>query len=123
MPDSLRRKDVKVKATKTELKQQVKHHAPVRGDRILWVRPLTGEMKRRKRGNGVDEVDGEGTEEQNPQDIPRQEEQNACEDGERELLGEQHRNRDHIWGPGGHQMKDLQQSGLWMLLLVLAGGH
>ena len=44
MPDALRRKDVKVKATKTELKLWVKHHVPVRGDRILWGRPLTGDM-------------------------------------------------------------------------------
>ena len=51
MPNKLSKRDVKLKATQKELKQWVKHHVPVRGDRILWGRPLTGEMMRRRRRN------------------------------------------------------------------------
>ena len=48
MPESLRSGNISLKAVKKELKAWVKHHIPVRGDRILWGRPLTGIMKRRK---------------------------------------------------------------------------
>ena len=37
----------------------MKHHVPVRGDRILWGKPLTGEMRRRTRA-GAGEAGGGG---------------------------------------------------------------
>ena len=36
IPGTLRSKDISIKSTKTALKAWVKHHIPVRGDRILW---------------------------------------------------------------------------------------
>ena len=60
MPDELRKRDVKLKATQKELKQWVKHHVSLRGNQILGGRPLTGEMMRRRRRNGAaEEEDGE----------------------------------------------------------------
>ena len=49
MPESLITMDVTQKVTKTQLKAWVRHHVPVRGDRILWGKLLTGEMRRKLR--------------------------------------------------------------------------
>ena len=51
LPEALRSKDATKKTTKTELKSWIRHHIPVRGDRILWGSPLTGEMRRRRGAN------------------------------------------------------------------------
>ena len=52
MPEQLRSSDVSLKSTKEELKKWIKHHIAVRGDRILWGRLLTGDMRRIRRANG-----------------------------------------------------------------------
>ena len=125
MPDAFRRKDVKVKATKTELKQWIKHHVPVRGDRILWGRPLTGDMRRRKRGNRDEEADSGGTELENLSDVPRQEEQHAVERQQDEggvQLEEQQRRMESSQGPRRNKVKGVKL-GLWMLLLMLSGAY
>ena len=57
MPLSLKNSDITRKATKNELKRWVRHHVPVRGDRILWGRALTGDMRRR---GGAQAVGGGG---------------------------------------------------------------
>ena len=56
MPQHLKHKDITLKSTKKELKVWVKHHIPVRGDRILWGKPLSGDMRRKKKNN--EETDG-----------------------------------------------------------------
>ena len=121
MPEALRRKDFNLKATKTELKQWVKHHIPVRGDRILWGRALSGEMRRRKRNPGVGEVGGgEGPEGQPPAHLPEQEQQDAGDEGqapEGEERGHQHRYQ----GPATQTAKGLKQLWMGILLLVLTG--
>ena len=48
LPEALRRQDVKLKATQKELKQWVKHHVPVRGDRILWGKTSSRRNKEKK---------------------------------------------------------------------------
>ena len=64
-----------MKSVKKDLKAWVKHHVAVRGDRILWGQPLTGDMRRRKAkvgepGNGG----GDDEETQRQQDnLPGQE--------------------------------------------------
>ena len=52
MPESLQSSNIAQKAVKRELKAWVKHHVPVRGDRILWGQPLTGDMKKKKAKEG-----------------------------------------------------------------------
>ena len=64
MPCSLKQKDISLKSTKRDLKAWVKHHIPVRGDRILWGKPLSGDMKRKKKIN--QETDG-GDDQEGPQ--------------------------------------------------------
>ena len=122
MPEELRRKDMKLKSSKNELKQWVKHHVPVRGDRILWGRPLTGEMRRRKRGLGGEDVGGGGPEGQHLAIVPEQEMPNALEEGqgqEEEELRHQQRHSGHA----GHNLKWHKQIWLGLLMLVLAGGY
>ena len=69
MPEALRRCDVTLKSSKTELKRWVKHHIPVRGDRIMWGRALSGEMRRRRA------KEGGGNIEPDPPSSPREEEE------------------------------------------------
>ena len=55
-------KDVSLKSTQKELKAWVKHHVPVRGDRILWGKPLFSDMKKKKSRQGEEvEDDPEGS--------------------------------------------------------------
>lgn len=44
-------------SAKKELIKCVKHHVPLRGNRIFWGRPKTGEMRTKRRDN---ELGGEG---------------------------------------------------------------
>ena len=46
MPPDLISNDITLRSTKTELKRWVKHHIPVRGDKILWGKKLTKEHMR-----------------------------------------------------------------------------
>ena len=46
MPPDLISNDITLRSTKTKLKQWVKHHIPVRGDKILWGKKLTKEHTR-----------------------------------------------------------------------------
>ena len=48
LPESIRNMDMTKKSSKNELKKWIRHHVPVRGDRILWGSPLTGDMRRRR---------------------------------------------------------------------------
>ena len=54
-------KDVSLKSTQIELKAWVKHHVPVRGDRILWGKLLTSDMKRKRKQGEEGEDDPEGS--------------------------------------------------------------
>ena len=61
MPDTVKSKDISMKAVKKELKAWVKHHIAVRGDRILWGQPLTGDMrKKRKKTKEGESGSGDG---------------------------------------------------------------
>ena len=57
LPTSLRESDGCLKSTKKELKAWVKHHLPVRGDRILWGKPLSNDMKKKKSRQGEEGQD------------------------------------------------------------------
>ena len=71
MPESLKSGNISLKAVKKELKAWVKHHIPVRGDRILWGQPLTGDMKRRKAKDGEpDDEDGATEMTRQPERLP-----------------------------------------------------
>ena len=119
MPDGLRRKDVNLKATKIELKEWVIHHVPVRGDRILWGKPLTGEMRRRTRAGTV-EAGGGGPDGHHQEDLPTRNVQNAAEERRVQDGGEIVIQQSYQ-GPIGNNSKWLKKVWLGMLLLVLAG--
>lgn len=48
MPGDIKEADMTKKAVKEELKKWIRHVIPVRGDRILWGKPLVGEQRRRR---------------------------------------------------------------------------
>ena len=52
IPQDLRSNDNMLRSTKLELKRWVKHHIPVRGDRIMWGKKLI-EEKRQKKADGA----------------------------------------------------------------------
>ena len=119
LPEGLRMKDARLKTTQTELKQWIKHHVPVRGDRILWGKPLTGEMKRRIRVNEVSEDGNGGPEPQQPeaQQPGTQLDQDKAEgqEGSRyDLVGVR-----GYQGLTGHQVPRMVC--WWVLLIILEG--
>ena len=120
MPDSLRRRDVKLKATQKELKQWVKHHVPVRGDRILWGRPLTGDMRRKRRENEVlEEEDREPEPENREEQTPQESNTDAGErqDGGIGTLAAANGSQD----PQGYQEMRLVQRRCLVIILLLLG--
>ena len=151
MPEVLRMKNVRLKATQSELKQWVKHHVPVRGDRILWGKPLTGEMKRRIRAIAVLE-DGDGgpeaqqpgaqqpeaqnTEAQQPEAQHPEAQQPEAQPPEAQQPGPQlYHNKTEgqdgssfdmvrvrrCQGPARHQVQRMVEICWWILLIMLKG--
>ena len=82
MPIMLKSKDIALKSTKTALKSWVKHHVPVRGDRILWGRPLSGDMRRKKKGNQRQEDEDDQSEHR----VPVQGVVDTTQEGETNIL-------------------------------------
>ena len=48
MPGEIKEMDMTRKHAKKELKKWIKHVIPVRGDRVLWGQPLTGDQRRKR---------------------------------------------------------------------------
>ena len=93
MPETLRSKNISMKAVKKEVKEWVKHHVAVRGDRILWGQGLSGDMRRRKARVGGSSPSGrDGEEHRIPNSFPAQEDHAVADSSgreEREAGGEQ----------------------------------
>ena len=62
MPEELLGKDVK------ELKEWIRKTIPVKGDRILWRQKLTGEMRRKRRGDPGQEGGDRSRQEKEPEE-------------------------------------------------------
>ena len=116
LPEVLRRRDVKLKATQKELRQWVKHHVPVRGDRILWGKPLAGETRRR-RSASVENGD-EGPE---PGDLGTHSQQETHRDEAVRpgVGGEPVVTAGSYHDPTGHQIQMIMKIRWSVLLLVL----
>ena len=48
IPEHIKQEDMTKRTGREELKRWIKHTIPVRGDRVLWGRPLTGDQRRRR---------------------------------------------------------------------------
>ena len=118
--------DINLRSKKTQLKWWVKHHVSVRGDKIMWGRSLTGEMRGRR-------VNGGGGEEPDPPESPRvgngeEEHQSRLEETQDDDNGEEMRAGGDAarWPslrredrPGSGQDSNLQGSTYKDLLLIL----
>ena len=115
MTETLRSSDVTQKSTKTALKDWVKHHVPVRGDRILWGRPLVGEMRRRGRTNGGGGDEGPDTQgSQDERETPQMERRLQLEGAVGEIGTEEE--TDGGAGHGMREARDINWSG-WRKLV------
>ena len=132
MPQDLRSNDTTLRSTKTELKRWVKHHIPVRGDRILWGKKLSEEHIRR-RANEAEE-----SEEPDPPDSPEvEEEEDQHQAGIQESINREEIRRGETAGgdlnprrvdsQGGGQYLGISKArnflSLVLLLLMMFGVH